>query len=125
MVEIWEINKTFCDGVDNNIDEKRKKVLDTICFVRTEKRKIATFGEALEKSGIIVSGMTEKIKEELTKKWERGEPILVMGKKLDIPGKEEKIFEEIKCDINRIGEVKGYIEDISMLKNTKEMMRCK
>ncbi len=89
--------------------------------MKTEKRKITTFDEALEKVGIKLSGITEKIKEHLIKKWEKGEPIYIMDKKLDIPGKED-IIEEIKCDINRIGEVKGYIEDISMLENTKEIM---
>ena len=125
MAEIYEISKTFCEGVDNKINEERRKVLDTICKVRTEKRKIATFDDALAKSGITLSGMTEKIKEELTKKWEKGEPIYIMSKKLDIPGKEEKIFEDIKCDINRIGEVKDTIEKIKILDNTKELMKCR
>lgn len=125
MAEIYEIHKTLCEGIDNKKNEDIHKVLSTVCKIRTEKRKIATFDEALEKSGVKVMGMTEKIKEELTKKWEKGEPIYVMDKKLDIPGKEEKIFEEIKCDINRIGDVKDTIEEMKMLKNTKELMECK
>lgn len=128
MAEIYEINKVLCDGINNKIDEKRGKVLDTICKVKTEKRKIATFDESIEKSGIKVVGMTEKIKEDLAKKWDKGEPIFVMGKKLDIPSKEEElVFEEIKCDINKIDlqPTKSYIEDISALKNTKELMKCK
>ena len=125
MAEIYEVHNTLCKGLDNKINEERSKVLDTICKVRMEKRKIATFDEALEKSGIRVSGMTEKIKEEFTKKWEKGEPIYIMDKKIDIPGKEEKVFEEIKCDINRIGEVKNIIEEIKMLKNTEELMKCR
>lgn len=126
---MYEINKTLCEGIDNKINEDRRKVLDTICNVRTEKRKITTFYEALgalEKRGTKISGMSEKIIEELTQKWEKGEPIYIMDKKLDIPskGKEETIFEEIKCDINRIGEVKDNLEEIKMLKNTKELMKC-
>ena len=61
----------------------------------------------------------------MTKKWEKGEPIYIMDKKLDIPGKEGIVSEEIKCDINRIGEVKDTIEEMKMLKNTKELMECK
>ncbi len=125
MAEIYEIHKTLCQGIDNKKNEHVSKVLSAICKVSTEKRKIATFDEAIEKSGIIVSGMTEKIKKDLTNKWEKGEPIYIMNKKLDIPGKEEKVFEEIKCDINRIGEVKDTIEEMKMLKNIKELMECK
>ena len=121
MAEIYEIHKTLCKGIDNKKNEDADKVLSTICKVMTEKRKIATFNDALAKSGIKISGMTEKIKEELTKKWEKGEPIYVMNKRLDIPGKEEIVFEEIKCDINRIGEVK----EMKMLKYTKGLMECK
>ena len=125
MTEIYEINMTFCEGVENKINEERRKVLDTICKVRTEKRKIQTFDEALEKSGTRVSGMSEKMKEEFTKIWEKGEPIYIRDRKLDIPSKEEKIFEEIKCDINRIGDVKNNLEQIGILKNTKELMKCR
>jgi hypothetical protein len=125
MAEVHEIHRTLCEGIDNRKNEGIHKVLNTICKVRTEKRKIATFDDALGKSGIIMSGMTKKIKDELTQKWEKGEPIYVMNKKLDIPAKEEKIFEEIKCDINRIEEVKDTIEEMKMLKNTKELMQCK
>lgn len=125
MVEIYEIHKTLCEGIDNKKNEDVRKVLDTICKVKTEKRKIATFDEALEKSGIKVMGMTGVFKEEFAKKWEKGEPIYISDKKLDIPGKEEKIFEEIKCDINMIGEIKDTIEEMNMLKNIKELMECK
>lgn len=129
MAEMYEINKTLCEGLDNKINEKRSKVLDTICEVRTEKRKIETFYDALgalEKKGTKISGMSEKIIEELAQKWEKGEPIYITGRKLDIPGKgkEETVFEEIKCDINRLGEVKDTLEEIKMLKNTKELMKC-
>jgi len=129
MAEMYEINKTLCEGLDNKIDEKRREVLDTICKVGVEKRKITTFYDALgvlEKRGTKISGMSEKIIEELTQKWEKGEPIYIMGKKIDIPskGKEEIVFEEIKCDINRIGEAKDTLEEIKMLKNTKELMKC-
>lgn len=125
MTETYEIRKTLCEGIDNKKKEDINKVLNTICEVRTEKRKIATFDEALEKSGAKVVGMTEKIKGEFTKKWEKGEPIYINDRKLDIPGKDEKIFEEIKCDINRIGEVEDTIEEMKMLKNTEELMECK
>jgi hypothetical protein len=125
MAEIYEIHKTLCKGIDNKKKEDIHKVLNTICKAKTEKRKIATFDEALEKSGTKLSGMSEKVKDELTKKWEKGEPIYVHDRKLDIPGKEEKVFEEIKCDINRIGEVKDAIEEIKMLKSTEELMECK
>ncbi len=125
MTETYEIHRTLCKGIDNKKSEHVSKVLSTICKVSTEKRKIATFDEALEKSGIIISGMTEKIKNDLTNKWEKGKPIYIMDKKLNIPGKEEIVFEEIKCDINRIGEVKDSIEEMKMLKNIKELMECK
>lgn len=132
MTEIHEIHKTLCKGIDNKIYEDRNKVLDTICKVRTEKRKIATFDEALIKSGIKMAGMTKKIKDEWAKKWENDEPIYVLDvrtgfidKKLDILGKESKIFEEIKCDINKIGEVKDTIEEMKGLNNIKELMECK
>ncbi len=125
MLERWEIHKTLCKGINNKINEDQHQVQDTICKISTEKIKMATFDEALEKGGIKLSGITENIKEDLTKKWEKGEPIYIMNKKLDIPGKEEMVSEEIKCDINRIGEVKDIIEEIKMLKNTKELMECK
>jgi DNA-directed RNA polymerase subunit L len=88
MTEIYEIHKTLCEGIDNKKKEDIDKVLNTICKVKTEKRKIATFDEALEKSGTKISGMTDKIKEEFTKKWEKGEPIYINDRKLNIPGKE-------------------------------------
>jgi hypothetical protein len=125
MTEIYEIHKTLCEGIDNKKKEDIHKVLNTICKAKTEKRKIATFDEALEKSGTKISGMTDKIKEEFTKKWEKGEPIYINDRKLNIPGKEEKVFEEIRCDINRIGEVKGTIEEMKILKNMNELMECK
>lgn len=124
MAEIYEIHNTLCEGIDNKKKEHIHKILNTICKVSTEKRKIATFDEALEKSGTRLSGMTEKIKKNLTSKWEKGEPIYIMDRKLDIPGKEEAVFEEIKCDINRIGEVKDTIEEIKTLKNTEELIEC-
>lgn len=123
MSDTREIHRTLCKGMDNKKEEDTQKVLDVIC--KTKTRQIASLDEALEKSGIRVSGMTEKIKEEFTKKWEKGEPIRIDDRILGIPGKKEMIFEEIKCDINRIGEVKDIIEEMKMLKNTKELMECK
>jgi len=99
MSEIYEIHKTLCEGIDNKKKEDIDKVLNTICKVKTEKRKIATFDDASKKSGK-ASG-------------------------LYIPDKEEKVFEEIKCDINRIGEVKDTIEEMNILKNMDELMECK
>ncbi len=40
MAEIHEIHKTLCQGIDNKKKEDVHKVLDTICKVRIEKRKI-------------------------------------------------------------------------------------
>ncbi len=125
MAEIYEIHKTLCEGIDNKKNEDLHKVMNTICKVKTEKRKIETFDEALEKSGIRISGITDNIKKEFTEKWEKGKPIYVNSRILEIPGKEEKIFEEIKCDIKRIEEVKDTIEEIKMLKNIKELIECK
>lgn len=125
MAEIYEIHKTLCEGIDNKKKDDIHKVLNTICKTKTEKRKVTTFDEALEKSGTKVLGLTEKIKEEFTKKWEKGEPIYIHDRKLDIPGKEEKVFEEIKCDINRIGEAKDTIEEMKTLNNIEKLMECK
>ena len=43
MTETYEIHNTLCKGIDNKKNEQVSKVLNTICKVNIEKRKIARF----------------------------------------------------------------------------------
>lgn len=95
MAETYRIHRALCEVIDNKKKEYTAKVLNTICKASKKEIKITKPRKKLGKE----------------------EPIIFLVN--------DKMHDEIECDINKIGEVKNAIEEMKILNDIEKLMKCK
>lgn len=119
--KVYEMHRKLCEDIEDKIAGDIHIATNTICKV--EKSKVVTFDEALRSAGMKIS-ISEKGREQMEEKWERGLPIYIPGRAVDIPRKGET-SDIIKCDINKIKDVRDITEEINRLESIRNSIRCR